>query len=374
MTHRRPVVRHAPGKLFIAGEYAVVQPGTTAILVAVDRQVGVTVAGGGSGDVTATSDLCPQGARLRRTRDGLTAYDADDEQRARTSLAHVVSAVDVMDSLLTERGLTPPALRISVSSGLHTGGTKYGLGSSGAVTVATIAAVTDYCGLDLTPEARFRLAMLATAGLDAKSSGGDLAASTWGGWIAYEAPDRVAVLELARRHGIEEAMRAPWPGFGLRRLPPPRGLALEVGWTGEPVSTGSLVARLDTGDREDGAGYRDFLTRSTAVVRACVQALERADHRELLHQIRCARQVLARLDDETGLGIFTDKLTVLCDAAEAVGGAAKPSGAGGGDCGIALLDAGAQTDISQMRARWAAADVVPLELRPADERNVRDER
>jgi phosphomevalonate kinase len=119
------------------------------------------------------------------------------------------------------------------------------------VTVATIAAVTDYCGLDLTPEARFRLAMLATAGLDAKSSGGDLAASTWGGWIAYEAPDRVAVLELARRRGIEEAMRAPWPGFGLRRLPPPRGLALEVGWTGEPVSTGSLVARLDTGDRED---------------------------------------------------------------------------------------------------------------------------
>jgi phosphomevalonate kinase len=75
-----------------------------------------------------------------------------------------------------------------------------------------------------------------------------------------------------------------------------------------------------------------------------------------------ARQVLADLDDEVGLGIFTTRLTALCDAAEAVGGAGKPSGAGGGDCGIALLDATASKEIVQLRKEWVAAGVLPMPI------------
>ncbi|WTT79405.1 hypothetical protein OHU34_00435 [Streptomyces sp. NBC_00080] len=59
----------------------------------------------------------------------------------------------------------------------------------------------------------------------------------------------------------------------------------------------------------------------------------------------------------------------MCDAAEAAGGAAKPSGAGGGDCGIALLDAETPRDIDQVRERWATAGVLPLPVRPAVEGN-----
>jgi phosphomevalonate kinase len=268
----------------------------------------------------------------------------------------------VVDALLAERGLTPPPMHISISSRLHDSGTKLGLGSSGAVTVATVAAVAAYCGMELSPDARFRLAMLATARIAPGSSGGDLAASTWGGWIAYRSPDRAGVLEMARRRGIEETIRAPWPGFGLRRLPPPRGLALEVGWTGQPASTASLAARLGTREWRGSTSQRSFVARSDECVRASIRALERENDHELLHQIRVARQVLADLDDEVRLGIFTSRLTALCDAAEAVGGAAKPSGAGGGDCGIALLDAEASTQISQLRAGWAAAGVLPMPI------------
>jgi phosphomevalonate kinase len=42
---------------------------------------------------------------------------------------------------------------------------------------------------------RFRLALLATIHVAPKASGGDLAASTFGGWIAYTAPDRARLLE-----------------------------------------------------------------------------------------------------------------------------------------------------------------------------------
>nr|WSY51215.1 phosphomevalonate kinase [Streptomyces sp. NBC_00886] len=362
MTAGMAITRQAPGKLFVVGEYAVLEPGHPAILVAVDRHVRVTVSAAGGAEVVIESDLCPQGARLRRGEDGLAGLDADDGSRALNRLGHVVSAIDVVDGLLAERGRRAPPIHVSITSRLHRDGTKFGLGSSGAVTVATVTAVAAYYGMELSPDDRFRLALLATAGRDPRPSGGDLAASVWGGWVAYQAPDRAAVLAMARRGGIEETLRAPWPGFALRRLPPPRGLALEAGWTGQPASTSSLAGRLETGEWRGSAAQRDFVERSDACVHASIRALEQGDDNELLHRIRGARRMLADLDDEVRLGIFTTRLKALCDAAEAVGGAAKPSGAGGGDCGIAFLDAAAARKVSRLRKRWAAAGVLPMPI------------
>ncbi|MDI3390554.1 phosphomevalonate kinase [Streptomyces sp. B-S-A8] len=345
MTSRRTVVRRAPGKLFVAGEYAVVEPGTPSILVAVDREVTVTVSGACGSGTVVSSDLGP-----------------------RTRAPHVQAALKTVAGLLAERGLPAPALNITVSSRLHENGRKFGLGSSGAVTVAAVEAVAAFCGMTLSHDHLFRLALLATARLDAKGSGGDLAASTWGGWITYRAPDRAFVLDLARRRGVEEALRTPWPGLEIRRLPPPAGLALEVGWTGRPASTPSLVSGLHRRTWRGSASHQKFVAASTDFVRAATGALETGDGTGLLRQIRRARQELARLDEEVGLGIFTAELTALCDVAESVGGAAKPSGAGGGDCGIALLDAEASPDIAHVRERWTAAGVRPLPIRPAMEK------
>lgn len=346
MTSQRTVVRRAPGKLFVAGEYAVVEPGTPSILVAVDREITVTVSDTAGAHTVISSDLGP-----------------------RSRSPHVLAAIDTVGHLLAERGLPTPALNVMVSSQLHENRRKFGLGSSGAVTVATVAAVAAFCGLALSHDHLFRLALLATARIDAKGSGGDLAASTWGGWIAYRAPDRAFVLDLARLRGVEKALCTPWPGLEVRRLPPPRGLALEVGWTGRPASTTSLVSDLHRRTWRGSASHQKFVDTSTDFVRAATDALETGDGPGLLRQIRRARQELARLDEEIGLGIFTTELTALCDVAESVGGAAKPSGAGGGDCGVALLDAEASPDIAHVRERWAAAGVRPLQLRPAMERN-----
>ncbi|MGV9699505.1 phosphomevalonate kinase [Streptomyces sp. NPDC003470] len=359
MTVGPAVSRRAPGKLFVAGEYAVMEPGHPAILVAVDRHVTVTVSAAEGADVVIASDLRPAEVRLRRQAGGLAAEDGTP---APGGLAHVLSAIDVVGALLAERGAALPPVHVSVGSRLHHDGTKLGLGSSGAVTVATVDAVAAYCGLDLSPGTRFRLAMLATARLEAGASGGDLAAGVWGGWIEYRAPDRSAVLDLARRRGVEETLRAPWPGFEVRPLPPPRGLALEVAWTGRPVRTASLTGRLGRHGWRGSTSQRRFLARSDGCVGTAVSALEQGDDHALLRQVRDARRLLAGLDDETGLGIFTTGLTALCDAAEAVGGAAKPSGAGGGDCGIALLDATAGAEISLLREKWTAAGLLPVPI------------
>lgn len=367
MTRQRTLVRRAPGKLYVAGEYAVVEPGNPAILVAVDRYLTVTVTGRTEKGVGITSDLGPRGVDFR-WRDGrLVSYGTERERGAGKGLTHVTAAIETVARLLVERGVPAPAFSVSVESGLHDNGTKYGLGSSGAVTVATLSAVAAFCGLTLSDEERFRLALLAAAGIDPRGSGGDLAASTWGGWIEYRAPDRSAVLALARDRGVEEALRVPWPGFRVRRLPAPTGLSWEVGWTGTPASTEALVSDLHQRPWRGTEAHHRFVPATTACVRTAISALERGDGEELLDQVRQARRELALLDEEVALGIFTPRLTALCEAAEALGGAAKPSGAGGGDCGIALLDAGAPQDTTRLRELWSAAGVVPLPIRTAPE-------
>jgi phosphomevalonate kinase len=369
MTGGRTVVRHAPGKLFVAGEYAVVEPGTPAIVMAVDRMVTVTVRAASGPGVVISSDLVARPMRWQ-WRDGrLEVGPGQDTERVRGAAPHVVSAVETVAALLAEHALPAPQVSISVSSDLHEGGTKFGLGSSGAVTVASVAALAAHGGLTLSRAERLRLALLATARIDTKDSGGDLAASTWGGWVAYRAPDRAFVRDLALRRGVGQALHTPWPGLEVTSLPPPRGLRLEVGWTGRAASTTSLVAQLHRRAWRGSASHRAFLVASTGFVTAAIDALQAGDDEALLHQIRRARTELARLDDEVALGIFTPQLTALCAAAEAAGGAAKPSGAGGGDCGIALLDAAAQHDIALLHKRWAAAAVHPLSVGTAPERN-----
>ncbi|KJY34541.1 phosphomevalonate kinase [Streptomyces sp. NRRL S-495] len=410
------MVRRAPGKLFVAGEYAVVEPGNPAVLVAVDRYVTATVTEPAGTGTAVSSDLLAAPVRWLRRGDRLDPVGVEDADRARRELAHVLAALRTVTRLLVEHGRPAPELDIAISSELHQDGVKFGLGSSGAVTVATVAAVAAHCGLTLSAEERYRLALLASAELDPKGSGGDLAASTWGGWIAYRAPDRAAVLDLVRRRGVAGALAEPWPGFEVRRLPPPPGVALEVGWTGTPASTTELVSGLHRRAWRGTPPHRRFVAASADLVRAAADALEHGDRPALLDSVRRARRELARLDEEAGLGVFTPALTALCDTAEAVGGAAKPSGAGGGDCGIALLEVpdtrtapeapeapgaratpdtratpdapgtrtapgpaashnshagatGASPDIDHLRERWAAAGVRPLDLRPATEGN-----
>jgi phosphomevalonate kinase len=75
--------------------------------------------------------------------------------------------------------------------------------------------------------------------------------------------------------------------------------------------------------------------------------------------------LLARLGEETGLPLVTPELAALVRAANQIGVAAKPSGAGGGDCGIALASSPAQA--AAVRAAWQAVGVLPLPIAIAEQ-------
>ena len=195
MTPRRTVVRHAPGKLFVAGEYAVVDPGNPAILTAVDRHIGVTVSGTGDAPgpgesaVVISTDLGSQNVPWRWHEGRLVVCGPDGEQEAGKGLAYVASAVETVGRLLTELGLPVPALNIAITSRLHDNGRKYGLGSSGAVTVATVfpLVVAAYLGTgDVRPSSGRILSAYVTAEAEASRP-----------WFRR-------LRELAGKHGLGE--------------------------------------------------------------------------------------------------------------------------------------------------------------------------
>lgn len=351
------ITARAPGKLFVAGEYAVVEPGQPAVLVAVDRYLEVRVRESveeGVGRVH--SDRYPDAPLTWRRDAGTLVVDGDARD-------HVAWTLRTVDRLRAEAGRPATSFDVRIGSDLEDrDGRKLGLGSSAAVVAALVAALDELHGLGLTPLQRFRLALLATVRVSPRASGGDLAASTVGGWVRYASPDRARLLQDLDGGAVSAALDSPgWEGSDLLPLPSPDELRLLVGWTGSPASTDGLVAGV-RGGAGATASSEDFLTASRACVDDLVEALT-GDQSAAPDVVRRARRLLQALGAASGTTIETDRLRLLCDVAEEHGAAAKPSGAGGGDCGIALLPAGRPT--AGILTGWAAHGIRHLDLSPA---------
>lgn len=359
----------APGKLFIAGEYAVVDPGQPAVLIAVDRCITVRLTESEGAGRIHSSEYGQAPVVWRREDDG--EHIIVDER----PFDYVLSAISTVEELRSGRGASPRYFDLEISSELNdSDGRKFGLGSSAAVTVATIAALDEFYELGLTLTERFKLAVLATIAISTKASGGDLAASTFGGWIRYSSPDRAALHAHREAHGVVSALScSEWASCSARRVTPPSSLNLLVGWTGSPASTEHLVTRVHT-PREQAAESSaettaapqktrplvSFAAESHTLVDDLVAAFDADDAEASLTTIRSVRTLLRRLSDSTGSLIETEALHDLCEIAETHGAAAKPSGAGGGDCGIAL--AHSHTEAQTILSGWEAAGIRPLDL------------
>ncbi|WP_054686934.1 phosphomevalonate kinase [Microbacterium sp. No. 7] len=359
----RSVVARAPGKLFVAGEYAVVSPGEPAVLVAVDRFLTATLTPhGGDGGRIASPALSASPLPWRRAADGSIAIDGTGRA------AYLASLLTLADRLRAERGIAPAGFDLAIDSGLDDdAGRKLGLGSSAAVVVATARALDAHLGLGLQPHELFRLCLLATVRVAPAASGGDLAASCLGGWVGYRSPDRAALARVVDAEPVERVLaHEAWRRSRLEALPAPRDLRLLVGWTGSPAATTRLVA--DVAARIGADAHAAFVRASRSVVAQLGDGLAAGDDGAVLDAVRRARDLLQGLGAGAGVGIETERLRVLCDTAVAHGAAAKTSGAGGGDCGIALAPPDA--DAVGIVEAWHANGILPLPLRVADARSV----
>jgi phosphomevalonate kinase len=190
-------------------------------------------------------------------------------------------------------------------------GMKLGLGSSAAATVAAAGVMRARVGCDLDDaEERRTLLDLCVAAHRAaqggRGSGADVAASIYGG-----------LARVARRAGrlaVEPATLAP-------------GLRLLFFGLGAPASTIRLVSLVD--EIPEG--------RRLPLIARLGAATELFAHARQVEALRESHRALIALGDAAGAEIVPPSVRALADVAERLGGAAKTSGAGGGDLAVALV-------------------------------------
>lgn len=345
----------APGKLFVAGEYGVVRAGNPAVLIAVDRAVTARVS-----PVRRAFGVRVASEQWGEERDYapvIAEAPASEQQRE-----PIFRALDV----LVEYCGPLPALDIHVSSTLDdSDGRKYGFGSSGAVVVATIGATARALNIALSPRELFKLSALAVLDGNVRASCADVATSVLGGWVLYRSFDREAVRDLRAREGVKSALDTPWPGFALESLDMPHALEAVIGWSGAPASTRSLVSQVDDAAGAGRIDFEAFARENAAHVERFVEAVRTGSTIDAMRVLECVLAQLRDLDAAAGgsegpLGIETPELRAMTEIAVAHGAAAKLSGAGGGDCVLALAP---NADVATaVRQAWQRAGMTALNV------------
>jgi len=299
----------------LLGEHAVVY-GRPCLVTAIDRRVRVTV---------------------ESTQDGLVHLSAPD--LGVDDWAVPVAEVEAADPPTSVRFLHAVVRRVAQTHGLpdglraetHSGfSDELGLGSSAAVTIAAAAALSGLLELELSRAELFALAYEAVRAVQGVGSGFDLAASLYGGTLYF---------------------RLPGPEVVRLDADPPR---LVVGYTGTKADTVSLVRRVGQRREQEPGLIEEIFDGMAALVEEGRQALLTRDWQRFGRAMRLNQSLL------DALGVSTPKLAQLVRVAEEAGSyGAKLSGAGGGDCMIALVSDERRDEVAAA-IEGAGGEVIPV--------------
>lgn len=351
----RLITVKAPGKLYIAGEYAVVETGYPSIIVALNQFVTVEISQSKSYGSIVSKQYRDDSVLWRRQGDQMILDNRDN------TFNYIISAIRLTEEYAQALGRPMEFYDLRVNSDLDSpNGKKYGLGSSAAVTVATVKALCQFYKLPLTKSQLFKLSAIAHLDVQGNGSLGDIAASVYGGWIAYWSFDRDWLLAARTQQSLTELVNQPWPSLKITQLTQPDNLRLIIGWTGTPASTSHLVDKVAIQKSRQHQIYAEFLRDSKNCLEDLIQGFKDGSLERIKAGIKRNREILQQLADFTKVAIETPTLKKMCDIAVENTAAAKSSGAGGGDCGIVVIDK--QVNVDSMIERWKENGITRLAL------------
>ena len=318
----------APGKLVIAGEYAVLA-GSPGLAVAVDvlAEARVTAVSGPGNQL-----VIPDTGEIFRFR-----WMAGSGPRWEgLSPGAFGIPLEACAEILSNRGLLPrpselPVCRIELSTAAfhqvddQGQRLKLGLGSSAAVVVALTGALLRFAGgPELSRQELIAICCEAHRRLQGGvGSGIDVATSITGGALSVSFDEQAG--PEAR---IPHVHPVSWP----------RRLNMVAVWSGTSASTPAMLGRLRAFQERNSAMCSSHMERLGAHAAQAVAAWGSDDLHGLLSAIAGYESGLRQLDEAAGIGIFSPAHERLRGIAAEHGAVYKPSGAGGGDFGIALTD------------------------------------
>lgn len=288
-----------PGKLMLFGEHAVVY-GHPCLVTAIDKRLQVTI-----------------------TKTDLHTIAIDSPQ---TSDHRFIDAA--IQAAFRRWGIHHSGLQIETASSF-TG--NYGFGSSSAVTVGIVAAMQQLFDKQASSQDIFESAYEAVLAVQGVGSGFDVAAATYGGTLLYGRG-----------------------GKPLEQLNIPTGFELVVGYSGQKADTTTLVNMVKTKFENHPRTIGRIFSAIADLVKQAKTALSDGDWEKLGKYMDFNQEYLR------DLGVSSERLEGLIVAAKQAGAyGAKLSGAGGGDCMIALVSADTRKSVEDA-IREHGGEVVPV--------------
>lgn len=340
-----------PGKLYLAGEYAVVEPGTPAIISAVNRFVHLKISPAQNEGTIYSHQFQSQPTKWKRTPHGQL------QLKQQITLTFVLEAIRITEKYAQESGKSLNYFNLEIDSDLDSyDGKKFGLGSSAAVTVGVVKALSKFYHLELNALQLFKLAAIAHYNVQGNGSLGDVAASSFTGLIAYYSPDRNWLINQSQR-SITNLINVKWPQLHIEQLDSPQSALLVVGWTGSPASTKYLVNEVK---KRSHIKYNDFIKQSCKCVNDLIIAIKNDNFELIKSLINLNRKLLNELGSFSNIQLETPRLKKLVDIVIKFNGAGKMSGAGGGDCGIGFINH--RSDKKLIFDQWKQHHILPLKL------------
>ena len=310
------------GKLYWAGEYAILEPGQLALIKAIPIYM--------KAEIKASDDY--------RLYSDMFTYSVD--LRPDSSYALIQETVALVEEYLTSQGVDLRPFSIDIRGKMEREGKKFGLGSSGSVVVLVIKAMLAFYERPAERDLLFKLASAVLLKRGDNGSMGDIACIVSEDLVHYQSFDRENVAQWLEKEDLPTVLARDW-GFSIRNVEPVLAFDFLVGWTKEVAVSSHMVKQIKKNMNAS------FLQASKETVTNLVKALQEGQEETIIALLEQASQLLERLSSD----IYTPSLRQLKDASRDLKAVAKSSGAGGGDCGIALsFD---QDSTTLLKKRWA---------------------
>ena len=314
------------GKLYWAGEYAILEPGQLALIKAIPIYM--------TAEIKASNNY--------RLYSDMFSYSVD--LRPDSSYALIQETVALVEEYLTAQGVELQPFSLDIRGKMERDGKKFGLGSSGSVVVLVIKAMLAFYERLADRELLFKLASAVLLKRGDNGSMGDIACIVSEALVLYQSFDREKVAQWLEKEELQAVLARDW-GFSIRSVKPALKFDFLVGWTKEVAVSSHMVKQIK--NHMDAS----FLQASKETVANLVKALQTGHEEKVIEQLEQASLLLEDLSSD----IYTPSLRKLKDACLDLKAVAKSSGAGGGDCGIALsFD---QDSTTLLKKRWADLEI-----------------
>ncbi|MBF0714227.1 phosphomevalonate kinase [Gemella sp. GH3] len=208
----------AYGKLYIAGEYAILEDYSKAIITSVDKKI--------------IAFISP--AKKTTIYDNMhyTEISMNDNHENFTNIQKIIEFIRDYVNIYDDFSLT------IFNELIESDDKKYGLGSSGAVLVAITKAILNFYKVPFDNTKVFKIVTLFSIINNVSGSMGDVAASCHNGVIFYQKFSTTKLKNLIKENSIENIIdNLEWPGLIIEQLETKANIEMVAKWTGEIIDT-----------------------------------------------------------------------------------------------------------------------------------------